>query len=81
VDDRVGLLGAATKGRRIFEIAPVSLDARLAELGGTGVGASETEHLVPSLEELRDDVGADEAGRAGEEYSHGISLVPVVGLC
>jgi hypothetical protein len=39
------------------------------------VGSGETEHLVAGFEELREDVGADEARRAGEEDSHGFAFV------
>ena len=43
--------------------------------GGEGlranVRARQPEHLVPGLDEVLNDGGADEAGRAGHEYTHG----------
>ncbi len=80
VDDGVGFLGAAVAERaRVLEVAPVCFGARRRERVRPCVGAGETEHQVPGLEELRDELRADEAGCAGEEDSHGFSLVPVVG--
>ena len=37
---------------------------------GSFVRAGEAEHLMPGGEEFLGDGGADESGRAGEEYTH-----------
>ena len=37
---------------------------------GRGVGAGEAEDLMAGADELGNDGGADEAGRAGDEYAH-----------
>ncbi len=78
VDDRVGLLRPAAEGRRVLEGAAVDLGADRDELLRSVIGAGEPENLVAALEQVRNDLRADEASSAGEKDSHGVSLMTFV---
>ena len=50
------------------------------ELAGAGVGTGQAEHPMAASEELGNDVRADEAGGAGQEYAHGNLLCQERGI-
>ena len=74
VDDAVGLGGATAQAVEVLEVAPQHLGAGVGQGGGGGVGTGEAHDLVPGSAQFRDDGGADEAGPAGDEETHGTNL-------
>ena len=60
----------ARRGVKVFEGAGVRLGPGGLEGLGPLVRAGEAEHLVPGGDQFFGDGGADESGRAGEEYTH-----------
>ena len=55
---------------RSFEAAVVRLGTGGHKRRGPLVRAGEAEHPVPGVDEFSGDGGADESGRAGQEYTH-----------
>ena len=72
VDDGVGGGSARPQDVEVVDRAAQHLGAERVDGRGRLVGAGQTDHLVAGGEELGDDGGADEAGRAGDEDTHGI---------
>ena len=58
----------------MFEVAAMDLRAGRFERARAGVGSGQAEDFVPRREQFRDDAGADEAGGAGEEDTHGTAF-------
>ena len=70
VDHAVRSRRAAPQAVQVLEIAPVHLDPGGGERRGALVRAGEAQHRVARLDEIPDDLGADEARRAGKENTH-----------
>ena len=73
VDDAVGRLGGRAQAVEVVQVAAPDLGARGLEGGGGAVGAGQADHLVAVSEQLGDERGADVPGRAGDEYTHGMT--------
>ena len=71
VDHPVRGRRAAPQAVQVLEVAAVHLGPGGGERRGALVRAGEAEHRVPRLDEVLDDRGADEAGGAGDENTHG----------
>ena len=76
VDHAVGRLGASAQAVEILERAAHDGRACRGERVRVGVGADEPEHLVPRAQQFTNGGAADEAGRAGDEDTHGHILRP-----
>ena len=70
VDDAVGVGRRLADGVQVIEVAAADLHAGDRQLLRRGVGAGQTDHLVPGGLQFGDECGADVAGRAGDEYAH-----------
>ena len=70
VDRAVGGLGPSTQDVEVFQRAGERFGPGSPERFRPFVRAGEAEHLVAGGNEFGDDGGADEAGRAGQEYTH-----------
>ncbi len=70
------IAGGRAPGQDIVVVqrAPRDLGADSRQLGRAGVGARQPQHLVTVGEQFLDDGGADEAGGAGDENTHGREL-------
>ncbi|MBB3691940.1 hypothetical protein FHY05_000547 [Sphingomonas sp. BK580] len=74
MDHRIGRGDPHGKRLGSFQVAAMNCDPGRLEPVRPGVGPSEPEDIVAALEQRRDEVGADEAGRAGQKYAHGSLL-------
>ena len=74
VDDAVRRRRAAAQAVEVLEVAALDFGARVGERLGVGVRAGQTDDAVAGGDEVPDDGGTDEAGRAGDEYAHEILL-------
>jgi hypothetical protein len=70
VDDPVGRGRAGAQAVEVVQRAAVDLRPGGGDRGGRGIRAGEPEDLMARPDQLGDDGGADEAGRAGEENTH-----------
>ncbi len=71
MDHRVRLGGPAAQALRVLERAMKRFRASGDQGLSARVRAGQSEHLVPGADEFGHEVRADEAGRAGEEDTHG----------
>jgi len=71
VDHTISLRRAAAQTFQVLKIAAMHLGTGGGERLGPRVRPRQSENLMAGIDELRDDGGADKAGRAGEEYAHG----------
>ena len=71
VDHRVGLIRTAREATRIPKGAAMHFGAGRLKPSRATVRAGKAEHLMPGGDEFGHDPGADEAGRAGKEHTHG----------
>ncbi len=71
VDDAIGLLRAGAQAVEVVEGTAMDLRACGGDGFGRGVRTREADDLVAGLDQLGDDGGADETGRAGDEVAHG----------
>ena len=70
MDHAVHGAGGAPQAVEVFKIAAMRLGARGGERLGRGVRPRQAEHLMARLEEFRNNGGADEASRSGDEDAH-----------
>ena len=75
--DSVGGAGPAAEGVEVFEVPAQHLGPGAGQCSGRGIGAGEAHDLVAGPDELGNDSGADEAGPAGDEETHGTYLLVV----
>ena len=55
---------------QVLQVAPVRRGADGCEGAGRGVGAGKAQHLMPGIEQVPHDGGADEARGSGDEDAH-----------
>jgi hypothetical protein len=77
VDHAIRSSSGTAQGIEVVERAALHLCPGGNEGGGGGLRASQPHDLVPRADELRDDGGADPAGRPGDENTHA-SHLPLV---
>lgn len=71
VDHAVRADSRVAQGADVVQAPAHHLGSRGDERLGRGVRAGEPDDLVARVDELGNDGGADPAGRAGHEYTHG----------
>lgn len=71
VDHAVRVGSRSAQGVEVVELPQPHLGTRGGKGLGRGVGAGESDDLVPRADELGNDGGTDPARRAGHEYTHG----------
>jgi hypothetical protein len=70
VDDAIGCGRSAAQAIKIIERTAVHLCACRGYFSSARIGTSQAEDLVPCLDQLADDGGADESCRASNENFH-----------
>ena len=70
VDHPVRRSGPTSQAVEVRQVAAMRLGPQRGQAIRARVRSGEADHPVAGLEEVRDDGGADEAGRAGQEYAH-----------
>ena len=75
VNDAVRHGRSAAEACEVFQVSPVHLGAGGEQRPRPLLRAGETQHLVAGAQQLGDDGGADETGRAGDENTHVVILL------
>src|SRR2546423_1904877 len=71
MDDAIAVRRRPANGVQIGKCAELHFRTKRPQRLGLLAGASESDGLVAAVDELRDDGGTDESGRARDEYAHG----------
>ncbi len=73
VNDAVGRLGGRAQAVEVVQVTAPDLGPGGLKGGGGAVRAGKADHLVAVFEQLGDERRADVPGRAGDEYTHGMT--------
>jgi hypothetical protein len=73
MDHGIRRAGAGAEAVEIIQRSAMDFRAQRGERCRAAVRTAEAQHLVPRADQLGSDGGADKAGRAGDEDTHGIS--------